>query len=86
MSKLFSLAVNTPAKAKLVYSKKLDSYKVIIAFNVTKRNKHNELIMPPQQQCAFISGDIMRESIQTDLPRVVNIAHAQLRTDNIEFI
>jgi len=76
---MFSTAKQTVAKAKLVFNKKLQTYKVIIAFNVTQRNKKGDLMFPVQKKCDFVSGDITLE----DLGRVLNTAKQVLRTDNI---
>lgn len=71
---------NTLAKAKLIRNKKLGLYKVLVAFNVTRRHPiTDKLIFPAQKQCAFVSGDIAL----TDLLRTLTQAGAQLRTDNI---
>jgi hypothetical protein len=76
---MFSTAKQTVAKAKLVFNKKLQTYKVIIAFNVTQRNKKGDLMFPVQKKCDFVSGDITLE----DLGRVLNTAKQVLRTGNI---
>lgn len=82
---MFSIAKNTVAKAKLVYNKKLNTYKLICAFNVTQRNKKGQLMFPVQQKCNFVSGDISAETLQKDLMRVLNTAQQTLRTNNIVF-
>jgi hypothetical protein len=85
----FSLAVNTVAKAKLIYVKNKETYKLVIAFNVHKKVKDNGEVVhlfPVQKQCAYVSGDLAYETLQRDLERVVAVAKKQLRTDNIEFV
>ncbi len=85
----FSLAVNTVAKAKLIYVKNKETYKLVIAFNVHKKVKDNGEVVhlfPVQKQCAYVSGDLAYETLQADLERVVAVAKKQLRTDNIEFV
>ena len=79
---------NTPAKARLVYVKNKDSYKVVIAFNV-----HKELVgtnfkhkFPVQAKCAYVSGDLPAETLSTDLVRVMQTAQKTLRTNNIELV
>ena len=79
---------NTPAKAKLVYVKNKDSYKVVIAFNVHKvlvgdEFKHK---FPVQAKCAYVSGDLPAQTVKTDVVRVLQAAQAQLRTNNIQFV
>lgn len=79
---------NTPAKAKLIYVKNKDSYKVVIAFNV-----HKELVgeavkhkFPTQAKCAYVSGDLPAQTVKTDIVRVLAQAQATLRTNNIQFV
>ena len=82
-------AVNTPAKAKLIFNKKLGTVKVVVAFNVHKKyNKNNELYyaFPTQAKSAYVSGDLPAETLKTDVVRVMQTAQAQLRTNNIEFV
>lgn len=73
---------NTIAKAKLVRNKKLGLYKLVVAFNVTKRHPiTDKLIFPVQKQCAYVSGDIDVNSVLTEIKR----AAKALRTSNIVF-
>jgi len=85
---MFSTALNTLAKAKLVRNaKQKDLYKLVIAFNVTQRNaKTNKLIFPPQAKCAYVSGDIAYSDLQNDVARCLAVAEKQLRTNNIVFV
>ena len=72
---------NTVAKAKLVKNSKLKLYKLVVAFNVTKRHPiTDKLIFPVQSKCAFVSGDIAID----DVHRVLVQAAQQLRTCNIQ--
>jgi hypothetical protein len=85
----FSLAVNTVAKAKLIYVKNKETYKVVIAFNVHKKEKDNGEVVhlfPTQAKCAYVSGDLAYETLQADVQRVLDVAKKQLRTNNIEFV
>lgn len=78
-------AVNTPAKAKLVFNKKLGTVKVVIAFNVHKKiNNKNELVhaFPVQAKCAYVSGDVDA----TEVLNVIAKASKQLNTNNIEIV
>ena len=72
------------AYAKLVYNKKINAYKVQIAFNV-----HKELVgtnykykFPVQSKCAFVSGDIDA----TEVLQVLHNASRQLNTSNIQIV
>jgi len=82
---MFSIAKNTVAKAKLVYNKKLNTYKLLVAFNVTQRNKKGQLMFPVQSKCNYVSGDLCAETLQKDLQRVLTNAEATLRTNAIVF-
>jgi hypothetical protein len=79
---------NTPAKAKLIYVKNKNTYKVVIAFNV-----HKELVgtnykhkFPTQAKCAYVSGDLPAETLKTDVVRVMQTAQQALRTNDIQFV
>ncbi len=74
------------AKAKLLYNKEKETYKVIVAFNVTETNKNGKLKFPTQKQCAYVSGDIVYETLQKDIEKTITNAKAVLRTDNIVFV
>ena len=79
---MFSTAKNTLAKAKLVKSKIPELYKLVVAFNVTQRNKKGQLMFPVQAKCAYVSGDISLE----DLHSVLRNAEKTLRTNNIVIV
>lgn len=85
----FNVAVNTVAKAKLIYVKNKETYKIVIAFNVHKKQKDNGDIVhvfPIQAKCAYVSGDLCYETLQKDTEYVLSQARKQLRTNNIEFV
>lgn len=78
-------AVNTPAKAKLIFNKKLGTVKVVVAFNVHKKfNNKGELVhaFPVQQKCAFVSGDIST----TEVLNTLHKASVTLNTNNIQLV
>jgi hypothetical protein len=82
---LFTVAVNTPAKAKIIFNKKLGTVKVIVAFNVYKKiNKNDELVyaFPPQKDCAYVSGDLE----PTEVLQALHHASRNLNTQNIEVV
>ena len=79
---MFKQALNTVAKAKLVKNKKLDTLRLIIAFNVTQTNKKGDYIFPVSKKCAYVSGDLLPE----DVLNALNNAKQQLRTDNIVLV
>jgi hypothetical protein len=78
-------AVNTPAKAKIVFNKKLGTVKVVVAFNVHKKVRDDGTIVnafPVQSKCAFVSGDVDA----TEVLQVLHNASRQLNTTNIEVV
>lgn len=78
-------AVNTPAKAKIVFNKKLNTVKVVVAFNVHKKiNNKGELVhaFPVQSKCAYVSGDLNFADVNATLAK----ASKQLNTNNIEVV
>jgi len=80
------------AKAKLVYNKKLQSYKLVVAFNAHKRfvKKGNTQVVkyafPTQAKCAYVSGDISAKTLQADLAQMLPTVYATLRTNSVEFV
>ena len=86
MSKVYTANV---AKAKIVYYKNKETYKIIFAFNVLQKEKDNGDIVhifPTQKQCNYVSGDIVYEELQKDKERIIAQAKKQLRTDYVEFV
>lgn len=73
---------NTLAKARLQFNKKLELYKVLIAFNVTEVNAKGSYKFPTEKKCNFVSGHIELE----ELGRVLEVAKKQLRTNNIVIV
>ena len=77
------------AKAKIVYYKDKETYKIVFAFNVHKKVKDNGdivYIFPTQAKCAYVSGDINYEELQKDKQRIIAQAKKTMRTDNVEFV
>jgi hypothetical protein len=78
-------AVNTPAKAKIVFNKKLGTVRVIVAFNVHKKVRDDGTIVnafPVQSKCAFVSGDVDA----TEVLQVLHTASKTLNTSNIQIV
>lgn len=72
---------NQLARAKLIKVKKTGLFKLVCAFNVTQRSElTGKYIFPTEAKCAFVSGHIDI----TDLPRVMQQAQSQIRTNRIE--
>ena len=77
------------AKAKIIYYKDKETYKIIFAFNVHKKEKDNGDVVymfPTQAKCAYVSGDINYEELQAEVSRLTEVAKKHCRTDNIEFV
>lgn len=83
---MLSTAKNTLARAVLRYNKEKELYKLIVAFNVTERTERGAWKFPPQAKCAYVSGDLVYETLQQDLSRILDTAKKVLRTDNIEIV
>ena len=73
------------AYAKLVYNKKLNAYKMQIAFNVHKElvGTNYKMRFPVQAKCNYVSGDLLAEDLATEVQRTIAIASKHLRTTNI---
>ena len=77
------------AKAKLVFNKKLKTYKLVVAFNAHKTIKPNGQIkysFPTQAKCAYVSGDLLADNLQNELASVLPTIYATLRTNSVEFV
>lgn len=81
-----NIRVANIAKAKIIYNRNRETYRIVIAFNVTETDKRGNLKFPTQSKCDFVSGDINYETLENDRARVLDTARAVLRTDNIEFV
>ena len=79
---------NCIAYAKLVYNKKLNAYKMQIAFNVHKKlvGTNYKYLFPVQSKCNYVSGDLLAEDLQTEVQRTIITAQKSLRTNNIVFV
>lgn len=51
------------AKAKLIKNKKLNTLRLVVAFNVFETNAKGELKFPQQSKCAYVSGDLHAEDV-----------------------
>lgn len=79
---MFAQAKNTTAQAKLTFCKKLQLFKMLVAFNVTQRNAKGKLLFPVQQKCAYVSGHFAFE----ELAKQLTIAEQHLRTNKIQIV
>jgi hypothetical protein len=81
---MFTSAFNTLLRAKLVYNKKKEVYKIIAAFNVTEQTDKGAYKFPVKKD--FTSGEFVYETLQQDKERIINEMKRTCRTDNIEFV
>jgi hypothetical protein len=72
----------TLAKAKIVKNKKLNTLRLIVAFNVFELTARGDYKFPPQSKCDFVSGDLNAE----DVLAALKTAETVLRTDKIELV
>ena len=79
---------NCIAYAKLVYNKKLNAYKMQIAFNVHKKlvGTNYKYSFPVQSKCNYVSGDLLAENIEAEVSRTIATAQKVLRTHNIVIV
>ena len=59
---MFNAAI-VKAKAKLIKNKKLNTLRLVVAFNVYETNSRGELKFPQQSKCAYVSGDLQTEDV-----------------------
>lgn len=76
---MFAQAKNNTAYAKLSFCKKLQLFKMLVAFNVTQRNAKGKLLFPVQQKCNYVSGHFELQDLQKQLA----VAEQHLRTNKI---
>ena len=74
------------AKAKLLYNKQKETYKIVVAFNVTEKTEKGKYKFPVQKKCNYVSADLNYETLQKDIENTVANAKAVLRTNNIVFV
>ena len=74
------------AKAKIIYNKNNETYRIVVAFNVFNVNKNGQFLFPPQSKCHYVSGDICYEDLDKDKNRIIEQAKQQLRTNEIVFV
>jgi hypothetical protein len=65
------------AKAKLVKNKKLDTLRLIVAFNVYEENAMGTLKFPTPSKCDYVSGDLT----QGDVLAAMDAARRAVRAD-----
>jgi hypothetical protein len=66
------------AKAKLVRNKKLDTLRLIVAFNVYETNKNGAYKFPVASKCAYTSGDLNANDVFTALETAKRAIRAEI--------
>ena len=74
--------LSTLAKAKIVKNKRLQTVRLIVAFNVYEQNAKGEYKFPVSAKCDYVSGDLLTEDVFTEIERAKSV----LRTDDIVFV
>ena len=74
--------LSTLAKAKIVKNKRLQTVRLLVAFNVYEQNAKGEYKFPVSKKCDYVSGDLLVEDVFTEIERAKSV----LRTDDIVFI
>ena len=75
---------NTLLRAKLVYNKNKEVYKIVAAFNVTEQTEKGEYKLPNKKD--FTSGEFSYETFEADKQRIIAQMKRDCRTNNIEFV
>lgn len=60
------------AHAKLVINRKLNTVRILVAYNVNK-NSEGKYAFPSQTKCAYVSGDLLEGDI---VPTAVRISQS----------
>ena len=66
------------AKAKLVKNAKLNTLRLIVAFNVYETNKKGALKFPSAKNCAYVSGDLQAADVANALHNASNAIRAEI--------
>ena len=75
---------NKLLRAKVVYNKNKELYKIVAAFNVTETTEKGEYKLPVKKD--FTSSDFSYETFESDKQRIIAQMKRDCRTDNIEFV
>jgi hypothetical protein len=84
------MQTNCVAIAKIVQNKKLNTLRILITFDKTKKDIKGNVTVTVQN-AAFKSGDICsvtdnKEYKQMAIKKTLQVAQQQLRTNNIQFV
>jgi hypothetical protein len=84
------MQTNCVAIAKIVQNKKLETLRILITFDKSKKDKNGNVTVTVQN-AIFNSGDICNITDNKDykqyvIAKTLQQAQAQLRTNNIQFV
>jgi hypothetical protein len=66
------------AKAKLIKNKKLDTLRLVVAFNVYETNKNGAYKFPVNSKCAYVSGDLDANDVFNALENAKRAIRAEI--------
>ena len=75
------MQIVSTAKYKLVVNKKLDTVRIVCAFNVFNQlNDQGEVVtrFPSQAKCAYVSGDLQPEDVEPTLALIARSLNANV--------
>jgi hypothetical protein len=75
------MQIVSTAKYKLVINKKLDTVRIVCAFNVYNQiNDQGEVVtrFPSQAKCAYVSGDLQTQDVEPTLARIAQTLNAHV--------
>lgn len=74
--------VTSKAKAKLVKNNKLQTVRLVVAFNVYDTDARGQWKFPVQSKCDYVSGDIQPDEVFVAL----DMAKQHLSTQDVELV
>ena len=81
------MQTNCQAYAKIITNKRLNTLRLLVTFDSTKRDKNGNIIVTVKN-CAYASGDLIDNGNSTSDERIravskaIKLAKQHLRTDN----
>jgi hypothetical protein len=66
------------AKAKLVKNAKLNTLRLVVAFNVYETTKNGAYKFPVQSKCAYVSGDLDANDVLNALATAKRAVRAEI--------
>lgn len=76
------MQTSTLARARLVKNARLNTLRLVVAFNVFEVKQNGGFKFPVQKKCDYVSGDLT----EAEVPAVLEHAARVLRTNNIQLV